>query len=63
MTGTKKVSDVLTDAKVPPHRRADTMVLLSAEQIVWVVGLRLAHEVRVRPETKRLAKFTYIQRL
>ena len=63
MTGTKKVSDVLTDAKVPPHRRAATMVLVSGDQIVWVVGLRLAHDVRVRPETKRLAKFTYIQRM
>ncbi|MCH8962219.1 MAG: tRNA lysidine(34) synthetase TilS [Bacteroidetes bacterium] len=63
MTGTKKVSDVLTDAKVPPHRRAGTMVLVSGDQIVWVVGLRLAHEARVRPETKRLAKFTYIQRV
>ena len=63
MTGTKKVSDLLTDAKVPAHRRAGTMVLVSGEQIVWVVGLRLAHEVRVCPETKRLAKFTYIQRL
>ncbi len=62
MTGTKKVSDLLTDAKVPTHRRAGAMVLVSGDQIVWVVGLRLAHEARVRPETKRLAKFTYIQR-
>ena len=63
MTGTKKVSDVLTDAKVPPHRRAGAWVLLSGDQIVWVVGLCLAHAVRVRPETNRLAKFTYIQRV
>ncbi len=61
MQGAKKVSDFLTDEKVPPHRRAETLVLLSGDEIVWVVGRRLAHGVRVRPGTRRFAKFTYIQ--
>ena len=62
MTGTRKVSDFLTDAKVPPHRRKDTWVLVSGEEIVWIVGLRLAERVRVEPGTTRFAKITFIQR-
>ena len=62
MNGTKKLSDFLTDAKVPPHRRAGTWVLVSGTEIVWVVGMRLAESVRVEPGTRRFAKFTFIQR-
>ena len=61
MTGTKKMSDFLTDEKVPPHRRAGTWVLVSGAEIVWVVGMRLSEEVRVRPGTTRFAKITFIQ--
>ena len=61
MAGTKKISDFLTDARVPPHRRAGTWVLVSGTEIVWVVGLRLAEDVRVEPGTTRFAKFTFIQ--
>jgi tRNA(Ile)-lysidine synthase len=59
MAGTKKVSDVLTDAKVPSHRRDDVWVVLSGDVIVWVVGVRMAASVRVRPETRRFVKITY----
>ncbi len=61
MAGTKKVSDFLTDAKVPSHRRAGMGVLVSGQEIVWVVGMRIAEGVRVQHGTTRFAKFTYIQ--
>ncbi len=61
MAGTKKVSDFLTDARVPAHRRAGMWVLVSGSEIVWIVGMRLAEGVRVQPGTRRVAKFTYIQ--
>lgn len=59
LDGTKRVSELLTDAKVPPHRRSQTYVLLSGEQVVWVVGHRIDHDVRVRPETSRFARLTW----
>lgn len=59
MDGTKRVSDLLTDAKVPPHGRSQTYVLSSGEQVVWVVGHRIDHEVRVRPETNRFVRLTW----
>jgi len=63
MAGTKKVSDFLTDEKIPAHQRATIRVLLSGDEIVWVVGLRPAHGVRVRAGTERFVKITYIPRV
>lgn len=59
MDGTKRVSDLLTEAKVPPHRRAAVCVLTTENHVAWVVGHRLAHPVRVRPDTRRVARLTW----
>ncbi|MFP4228257.1 MAG: tRNA lysidine(34) synthetase TilS [Salinivenus sp.] len=59
MEGTKKVSDLLTDAKVPPHRRDAVCVLATDEHLAWVVGHRLDHRVRIRPDTTRAARLTW----
>ena len=59
MAGTKLVSDLLTDAQVPPHRRAATCVLATEHHLAWVIGHRLDHRVRVRPETERVAHLTW----
>ncbi len=59
LDGTKLVSDLLTDADVPPHRRPDICVLTSDENLAWVVGHRLDHRVRVRPATERVARLTW----
>ncbi len=56
LDGTKTVSDLLTDAQVPSHRRAGACVLCTAEHIAWVVGHRLDHRVRVRPDTEQVAR-------
>jgi len=56
LDGTKPVSDLLTEACVPPHRRADVSVLCGDDRIAWVVGHRLAHRARVRPDTDRVAR-------
>lgn len=58
MKGHKKVSDLLTDARTPPHERRDVLVLCSGGDIVWVVGCRLADRVRVRPGTTRWARLS-----
>ncbi|MGA7305339.1 MAG: tRNA lysidine(34) synthetase TilS [Rhodothermales bacterium] len=45
--GTKKISDFLTDAKVPTYLRRSTPVLRSGSEVVWIPGLRLAHPFRL----------------
>jgi tRNA(Ile)-lysidine synthase len=59
MEGTKLVSDLLTDEKVPPHRRTAVCVLTTDTHLAWVVGHRLDHRVRVRADTTRAARLTW----
>ncbi len=60
IAGRKKVSDLLTDCRVPSYRRARALVLLSGEEVVWVVGHRLG-AAAVGPETRRAARLTWTQ--
>ncbi|MEF8795961.1 MAG: tRNA lysidine(34) synthetase TilS [Salinivenus sp.] len=59
LDGHALVSDLLTDAKVPPHRRAGVCLLCTAEHPAWVVGHRLDHRVRVRARTTTVARLTW----
>lgn len=55
----KKVSDFLTDVKVPPSQRDAVLVVCGGDQIVWVAGYRISDTVRVRSDSRRLAKITF----
>jgi len=59
MAGTKLVSDLLTDAQVPSHRRHAVCVLTTDQRIAWVIGHRLDHRVRVRSSTEQVARLTW----
>ncbi|GAB4285109.1 MAG: tRNA lysidine(34) synthetase TilS [Coriobacteriia bacterium] len=48
MQGTKKLSDLLTDAKVPRAERAVTPIVRCGDEIVWVAGVRSSEDFRVR---------------
>ena len=52
MKGKKKVSDFLIDQKVPLAKKQDQMVLTHDDQIVWVVGQRVAEPYKVTDQTK-----------
>src|SRR5690606_41354736 len=56
LDGTKRVSDLLTEAKVPPSERAGQLVLCAGPEgeVVWVVGQRLAAAARARPQTRHI---------
>jgi tRNA(Ile)-lysidine synthase len=59
MKGSRKVADVLTDAKVPRRRRAVTPVVRDGERVVWVAGVRLAEEAKVTAATRRAFRLTW----
>nr|MBX2821492.1 tRNA lysidine(34) synthetase TilS [Rhodothermaceae bacterium] len=59
MSGHKKVSDLLTDAKIPSHQRASTYVLEAAGEIIWVLGLRMADPVKVTEATKEIVRIVF----
>jgi tRNA(Ile)-lysidine synthase len=56
LEGTKRVSRLLTDQRVPAHRRTGIAVLCTDAHIAWVVGHRLDHRVRVRPDTEHVVR-------
>ncbi|MEW5844318.1 MAG: tRNA lysidine(34) synthetase TilS [Bacteroidota bacterium] len=56
MKGFKKVSDFLTDEKVPTSERKKQLVLLNRNQIVWVVGLRIDDRFKLNSKTKKVYK-------
>jgi len=58
MAGRKKVGDYLTDQKVPVVERKRQFVLLSGEDIVWIVGRRTDERFRVGKSTENILKIT-----
>ena len=51
MTGTKKLSDLLSEAGVPRRQRPATPVVRNGEDVVWVAGVRLSEDYRVTAST------------
>lgn len=49
--GSKLISDILTDAKVPRDTKERAYVLADPERIIWLCGLRLAEGVKATPES------------
>jgi len=58
MTGRKKVSDFLVDAKVSLPAKQRQFVLLSGDEIVWLVGRRIDDRYRLTSETENVLRIT-----
>lgn len=58
MTGHKKVSDYLIDHKIPMPEKQRQFVLLSGEEIVWLVGRRIDDRYRLTPQTENVLRIT-----
>lgn len=61
MQGRKKLKDLLIDAKIPRQERGRVPVLMSREEIIWVVGYRTSEPFKVRTETKRRLYLSYLK--
>ncbi len=49
MSGTRKLQDIFTDAKIPRHWRERIPLVVTPRGIAWVVGGRIADWAAVRP--------------
>ena len=58
MTGRKKVSDFLIDAKVSVPEKQRQFVLLSGDEIVWLVGRRIDDRYRLTHDTENVLRIT-----
>jgi tRNA(Ile)-lysidine synthase len=54
MTGKKKVSDFMIDAKIPLNLKERVYVMESEGEIVWVIGYRLDERYKVTKDTQRI---------
>lgn len=61
MRGTKLVSDFLTDEKIPSGLKEIVYLLVSDNEVAWVVGHRISDDFKITPETGPVAKFQYHQ--
>lgn len=59
MEGSKKLSKFFKDNKFSLPQKENCLVLLSQEQIVWVVGYRADSRFRVDKETTSILRITY----
>jgi tRNA(Ile)-lysidine synthase len=58
MNGKKKISDLLTDKKVPNNLKSEHYLLTSKESVVWVVGLQLDNRFKITDKTQRVLRIT-----
>lgn len=61
MRGTKKVSDIFIDSKIPGRERSRKMILCDAEEILWVVGVVTSEKGRIGENTEKILKITIQQ--
>jgi len=54
MKGKKKLSDFLVDNKISITDKEKVQVLLSGNQIVWVIGMRIDDRFKVTEKTKKI---------
>ena len=53
MDRTQKLQDFFVNQRVPRRRRHRIPLLVSGEDVIWVVGLRIDERVRIRESTVR----------
>jgi tRNA(Ile)-lysidine synthase len=56
MSGLKKVSDVLIDKKVALNDKKNTWVLLSENEIIWVIGYIISEKYKINKSSKQFYK-------
>ena len=54
MSGKKKVSDFMIDEKIPVNIKRDTLVVLSGDDIVWVLGWRISEYHKITADTRKI---------
>ena len=58
MKNMKKISDFLIDLKVPLSEKEKVLLLLSGDEVMWVMGYRIDDRFRITDQTKRILVIT-----
>jgi tRNA(Ile)-lysidine synthase len=57
----KEIKKLISEARIPPHRRKERVVLLSGEQVVWAEGFGPDATVVVDDQTRRILRIEQIE--
>lgn len=52
----KKVSDILTDEKIPAYIKKKILVLCDEREIIWILGVRSSEKYKINENTKKVIK-------
>jgi len=52
----KKVSDLFNDLKFSTKQKRECLILLSGEDIIWVIGHRMDERYKITPKTRQILK-------
>jgi len=59
MKGRKLLSDFFIDSRFSSEKKETVHLLISGEEIVWVIGLRIDDRFKIKPDTKKALRITY----
>jgi tRNA(Ile)-lysidine synthase len=54
--GSRKLSDIFTDRKIPRALRHEVPLFVAGDRIIWIIGVGVSHEARVTEETLKVLK-------
>ena len=58
LKGSKLLSDIIKDAKIPTFKKKDILVLTYQETIIWCVGIRISSKHIANNHSKEIIKIT-----
>ena len=61
MKGKKKVSDLFIDHKIDIQSKTEVPIMLSGENIIWVMGMRTSDKFKVEKDTTKILKIEWIK--
>lgn len=62
MKGSKKIKDILMDAKVPKDMRDSIPLILFDNEVAWITGLRVSDKFKVTKNTKVFLKIKFVRK-
>ena len=60
MKGSKLLSDIIKDAKIPSHLKKDILIVKDEEKILWCVGIKISAEAIANDNTEKIIKVSLI---
>lgn len=60
MTGSKLISDILTDAKFTSEQKRNTRLLMNGDRVIWVIGLRASAHYPVTPASRQFLSLKFV---